>query len=213
MKYEIDGNYYDVVITKKNNKNTYIKVKEDLKIYVSTNYFATKSYIKKLLNENEQALRKMIKRISKRCEKRDLFFYLGDSYDIIFVSTISSMDIDFNNKVIYTKDMKMLEKWYNKQIKTIFTNHFQDNFNRFKECDKLPNLRIRKMKSRWGVYNRANHTVTLNSELIKYKLDALDYVIVHELSHIIHFDHSKNFWNLVGNYFPKYKEIRKYLKE
>ena len=57
------------------------------------------------------------------------------------------------------------------------------------------------------------HSVTLNSELLKYKLEALDYVIVHELCHIIHFDHSKDFWNLVGKYYPEYKKIRKYLKE
>ena len=213
MKYEIDGNYYDVIITKKGNKNTYIKVKEDLKIYVSTNYFATKSYIKKLLSENEDALRKMLNQMKKRCEKKDLFFYLGNSYDIIIVSTINDIDIDYENKVIYVKSIKELEKWYNKQIRSIFLDHFNSIFNSFKECDKIPCLKIRKMKSRWGVYNKVSHSVTLNSELIKYKLEALDYVIVHELCHIIHFDHSKDFWNLVEKYYPEYKRIRKYLKE
>lgn len=213
MKYEIDGNYYDVVITKKNNKNTYIKVKEDMKIYVSTNYLATKLYIKKLLKTNEEVLRKMIKQMSIKCERQDLFFYLGDSYDIIIVSSINDIDIDFTNHIIYTKDRKSLDKWYNNQVKTIFLNRFLDVFKQFKECDKIPKLRIRKMKTRWGVYNRINHTVTLNSELIKYKIDALDYVIIHELCHIIHFDHSKSFWNLVSSYCAEYKKIRKYLKE
>ena len=69
------------------------------------------------------------------------------------------------------------------------------------------------MKTRWGVCNRRDNSVTLNSELIKYDLTKLDYVIVHELSHFIHFNHSKSFWNLVEKYSPNYKKIRKDLKE
>ena len=49
--------------------------------------------------------------------------------------------------------------------------------------------------------------------LIMLPLEQIDSVIVHELCHIIHFDHSKDFWNLVGKYYPEYKKIRKYLKE
>ena len=83
----------------------------------------------------------------------------------------------------------------------------------FDEDIVIPKLKIRTMKSRWGVYNRKNHSVTLNSHLIEYSLDKLDYVIVHELSHIIHFDHSPSFWNLVYKYYPNYKKVRKELKE
>ena len=54
--------------------------------------------------------------------------------------------------------------------------------------------------------------VTLNLELSKYDINALNYVIVHELSHFIHPNHSKEFWNLVSKYYPNYKEARKYLK-
>ena len=69
------------------------------------------------------------------------------------------------------------------------------------------------MKSRWGVYNRKNHSITLNSHLIEYRLDKLEYVIYHELSHTTYFDHSKQFWLLVSKYCPKYKRIQKDLKE
>ena len=69
------------------------------------------------------------------------------------------------------------------------------------------------MSTRWGVCNRSNNTITLNSELIKYGLKQIDYVIIHELSHFIYFDHSKNFWLQVSKYCPNYKEVRKTLKE
>ena len=54
------------------------------------------------------------------------------------------------------------------------------------------------MTSRWGVCNIKNHNVTLNYNLSKYDICCLDYVIVHELSHFIHPNHSRDFWHKVG---------------
>lgn len=213
MDYIINGKSYEVVIIKKKNKNTYIRVKDDLKIYVTTNYLVTKSYIKRLLDDNVSSLKKMIDQVCKKNEKNELFFYLGESYDIIYVSTIKNIEIDSINHLIYVSNYKTLEKWFSKTIRDTFEAHFVNIYNKFDEVKNIPKLKIRKMKTRWGVYNRKNHSVTLNSELIKYSLEALDYVIVHELSHVIHFDHSKNFWNLVAKYCSNYKEIKKELKE
>ena len=213
MEYVIDNKVYEVVIIKKRNKNTYIRVKEDMKIYVTTNYLTSKRYIKNLLDENYNYLVKMINNMCKKNEKKDLFFYLGNSYDIIFVNDLKKVDVDSDNLVIYARDMKQLNRWYNKVIKDTFIERFNYIYNIFDEVKVIPSLHIRKMKSRWGVYNRVKHSVTLNSELIKYNIRCLDYVIVHELSHVIHFDHSKNFWSLVGKYCNNYKTIKKELKE
>ena len=213
MEYVIDNKVYEVVIIKKRNKNTYIRVKEDMKIYVTTNYLTSKRYIKNLLDENYSYLVKMINNMCKKNEKKDLFFYLGNSYDIIFVNDLKKVDVDSDNLVIYAKDMKQLNRWYNKVIKDTFIERFNYIYNIFEEVNVMPSLKIRKMKSRWGVYNRVKHSVTLNSELIKYNIRCLDYVIIHELSHVIHFDHSKNFWSLVSKYCNNYKTIKKELKE
>jgi len=69
MKYVLDNIEYEVIIEKKNNKNLYIRVKEDGKIYVTCNYLTTKNMILKVLNENTIALRKMLNRIEKKNEK------------------------------------------------------------------------------------------------------------------------------------------------
>ena len=213
MEYVIDNKVYEVVIIKKRNKNTYIRVKEDMKIYVTTNYLVSKRYVKNLLDDNYNYLVKMINNMCKKNEKKDLFFYLGNSYDIIFVNDLKKVDVDSNNYVIYASDIKQLNKWYNKVVKDTFMERFTYIYNIFDEVNIMPKLKIRKMKSRWGVYNRVKHSVTLNSELIKYNIRCLDYVIIHELSHVIHFDHSKNFWSLVGKYCNNYKTIKKELKE
>lgn len=211
MKYIVEGKEYEVVIEKKKNKNTYIRIKDDLKIYVTTPYFTTREHIKRILDDNYSCLLKMIEKKTLSNQKKSMFFYLGKSYDIIEVSIMD--DIEIANDKIYTKDKKMLEKWYKKQIENIFQQRFVYICSIFNENITIPKLKIRTMKTRWGVYNKVNHSVTLNSHLIEYSLDKLDYVIVHELSHIIHFDHSASFWQLVSKYCPNYKKIRKELKE
>lgn len=211
MKYYIDGEEYDVIIEKKRNKNTYIRVKDDMKIYVSTSIFTSKGSILRLLDENKSSLIKMLNSAKKRKNKEEFFFYLGNRYDIIIVP--SQDNVEICDGYIYTKSMVDFNKWFKNEILRVFDERFIYNFNRFNENVKSPILKIRTMKTRWGVYNRANHSITLNSKLIEYDYEKIDYVIIHELSHIIHFDHSASFWALVSKYCPNYKEIRKEMKD
>ena len=97
-------------------------------------------------------------------------------------------------------------------IHNIYYNHLMYWHDEFEEKIPIPNLKIKKMKTRWGVCNTKNHNVTLNIELFRYDFECLDYVIIHELAHFIEPNHSKNFWKIVEKYCPNYKEIRKKLK-
>lgn len=210
MKYELDKNIYEVVVVRKSNKNIYIRVKEDMKIYVSCNTITPNIVIKKVLDDNVNSLRKMINIEKKKLETKDKFFYLGKNYDIIFLSSVDSTYIEGNT--IISKNKETLEKWLKEETLRVFDERYVIIFNKFKENITSPILKIRDMKTRWGVYNRRNHTITLNSKLIELEVEKIDYVIVHELSHIIHFNHSKDFWSLVGKYVPEYKRIRKEMK-
>ena len=69
------------------------------------------------------------------------------------------------------------------------------------------------MKTRWGVCNIISHTITLNLELMKRDISYLDYVIIHEMSHLIYGDHSSRFWALVEANMPNYKKYRDEMKE
>lgn len=211
MTYEIDGKKYPVIVEKKNNRNTYIRIKEDLTISVTTNYLTSKNYIKHLLDENYVALEKMLNKRLKELKRSEKFFYLGQKYDIIIVPTLDK--IEFDDSHIYVKDQDTLNRWYKAEIKRIIEDRFIANLNEFKEVNFIPKLKIRKMKTRWGVCNKRDDSVTINSRLIEYSLDKLDYVIIHELSHFVHFDHSKDFWNLVASYCRDYKKIRKELRD
>lgn len=205
MKYELDDKIYNVIIKKKGNKNTYIRVDENNNIIVTTNYFITNNKIKKILDDNIKFLNKALNK-----EKKEGFYLMGKKYDIIIDENIKNIEI--NNNIIRVKSLKYLNNWYKKEIFKIFKDRLDFYYNKFDENIPYPILKIRIMKTRWGVCNRKIKSVTLNFNLVKYDYDCLDYVIVHELSHFVHFDHSKEFWNTVSKYYPNYKIIQKKLK-
>ena len=208
MQVEINNKVYDVEIIKKNNRNTYVRVKNG-KIVVTTNYFTSKNSIIKLIMDNKDSIIRMIEKDSKKIEKNENFYYFGKKYDVIY----GFNDTEITEDKIYVKDKKKLDQYINKNILEIFSTRLNYWYSVFEEKIPVPNLKIRKMTSRWGVCNIRSHNVTLNYHLCKYDICCLDYVIVHELSHFIHPNHSRNFWNLVGKYYPKYKECRKMLRE
>ena len=120
--------------------------------------------------------------------------------------------VELKEPYIYVKDEKMLDIWIKKIRKQLFQERMDFIYQKFEEQIPYPKLKIRTMKTRWGVCNKRDDSVTLNSELLREPLECLDYVITHELSHFVHFDHSKEFWKLVEKYNPDYKKVRKYLK-
>ncbi len=208
--YKLDGEKYNVLVVKKSNKNTYIKIKDDMTIYVTTNYLTSKREVKVILDNEKDFLRKALSRVKKKLEKEELFYYLGKKYDII---KVPFENIEVSDDKVFVKDEKTLEKWLKKEIKRIFSERLEYNYNLFDEDIPFPKLKIRSMKTRWGVCNKRDNSVTLNSKLIKYSIHEIDYVIIHELSHFVHFDHSREFWETVRIYMPDYKKAVAILKE
>lgn len=209
MQIEYNDKFYDVDIIRKNNKNIYIRVKGN-RIVVTCNYFTGNRQIKKLIEDNYDSIIKMIGKQEKRLKNQNDFYLFGKYYDIIFDESIKFEIIDDK---IYVRDEKVFNKWLSNYIEKTFSFHLKYWFDIYEEDIPVPNLKIRKMKTRWGVCNIENHNVTLNSELYRYDIECLDYVIVHELSHFIEANHSSNFWLQVSKYCPNYREIRKKLRD
>ena len=208
MQVSLDNKIYNVEIIKKRNRNTYIRVKQGI-IYVTTNYLCTKKEIEKLILNNQKSIIKMIEHDNKKQEKEENFYYFGNKYDVIY----GFSKLEFDEDKIYVKDKKELENYLKKDIYNVFKQRLDYWYNIYEEKIPVPNLKIRKMTTRWGVCNIKNHNVTLNYHLSKYDISCLDYVIVHELSHFIYPNHSSSFWLQVSKYYPNYKECRKKLKD
>lgn len=200
---------YDIIIIRKKIKNTYIRVK-DKKIVITTNYLTPNIYLQKLIKDNSNSIDKMIEKSIKKETKEDEFFLFGKKYTLQYNKT--AKDITINAHEIIIENKQKLDNYLDLLIKDTFSTHLNYWYNRFQENIPTPNLKIRKMKSRWGVCNTKNNNITLNYYLYKYDIECLDYVIVHELSHFLEGNHSKNFWRVVEKYYPNYKEIRKKLR-
>lgn len=209
MQKQIGDDLVDVIIVRKNNKNIYLRFKEDKKLYATCNRFVTERDIERLIDDNIEKITKMYYEITKKVSE-DLFFnYLGKKYTIVFDETCKTPE--FSQDMIIVKNKKMLDKFTKEECVKIFSaelNRIAAYFNNLPDFS----LRVRYMKTRWGVCNRGNNTVTLNSELLKKDIDLLDYVIVHELCHFYEANHSSKFWAHVEKYYPKYKEARKRLR-
>lgn len=211
MYFEYNNEKYEVIIEKKNNKNTYIRVKEDLKIHVTTSKFTPKFMIQNLINSNRNVIINMIEKQKKELNKFSDNYYLGKKIDVMIINIVKKPHLEDNT--LYVKSKSDIDKWYKKQTEIVFKEHLDNVYNRFTMDIPYPSLTIRKMKTRWGVCNKKLEKITLNSNLIYMDPKYLDYVIVHELSHFIHFDHSKSFWKLVSENEPNYKIIRKEMRE
>lgn len=215
MIIRVNDKDYEVVVTRKRGqRNTYLRVKEDLKVHVTTNMLTPMFEIERFIKESQKAILKMINTMEKRVDNNSKFLFLGREYDVIYTSTpgISLGE----EKVFMSKDVdeEYLDKWYKKEATKLFEEHLELCYNNFSR--KIPHpsaLTIRKMSSRWGVCNTKTHRITLNLNLIKKPIYCLDYVIMHELSHLIYADHSRDFWNLVEENCGQYKQIKKILKE
>lgn len=209
MNIDIDG-INDIKIIIKNNKNTYLRLDNECNLVITTNRHTSNREIIKLINNNRDKIEEMVKVISKRANNNSGFFYLGKRYDIVKVSyTTISIGED---KVFIGEDFD-IDKFYKDKAKVLFLERLNYYYNNFSRSIPYPKLRIRKMKSRWGVCNTKTHVITLNLELMKRDIKYLDYVIVHELSHLVYADHSSGFWGVVSENIGDYKKYRKEMKE
>ena len=76
-----------------------------------------------------------------------------------------------------------------------------------------PVLKVRQMKTRWGSCNVKTHHININLALYEKGPECLEYVVVHEMCHILEASHNKIFWGYVAQYFPDWKNVRARLNE
>lgn len=204
----LGGEKVIVEIVRKNNKNVYFRFKDNV-LVVTANRFVSENAIKDMILQNEKSLLRMYSHVVKQSEKALQFYYLGKPYTKVFDETVKKVELD--DGMIYAKNERMLELWYKKECERVFSERINICLGDFVNIPKF-SLKIRNMKTRWGVNNVTKKIITLNSELLKKDVSLIDYVIVHELCHFYEANHSARFWYQVSLRYPEYKRARKYLR-
>ena len=200
--YEIEGNDYPVHITHKRMKNVHYRFKDGA-FYVSCHPLTTKLFVMKGLDKFGAGL---IKRNAKEEAFTDSYIYLyGVKVNISYPGKMSFID-----GTILTYSSKE-ELW--KKLKKMYKSFIEDRVAYYSSLMNVPlyKVQIREMSTRFGSNSKMTKSVHFSTQLMHFSSEIIDSVIVHELAHILVFNHSKAFYDVVYKYCPNYKIYRKKL--
>ena len=114
----------------------------------------------------------------------------------------------------FSNRKKAFDGWYQSRCKGIFEAVAARVFPLFKQYRiPMPVFSIRRMKTRWGSCSPQKQAVTLNLYLAEAPVACIEYVIAHELAHLVHPDHSPRFYAVLDSVMPDHRERRALLRE
>jgi predicted metal-dependent hydrolase len=139
--------------------------------------------------------------------------YLGRQYKLIIVADKVNVVKAYRGQLwMHAVNRKsdalkqQLDNWYRQKATVVFNELLEEVLPKFKRYKiAKPTLVIRPMKKRWGSCTSSGKII-LNTELIKASRGSIEYVIVHELCHLVHYNHTKAFQNLQSRILPDWKK-------
>ena len=108
------------------------------------------------------------------------------------------------------RSKERLTAWLKQNAKRIFTRVVQEASVRMGV--QVCSVRVSSAKTRWGSCSGKN-AISFSFRLLYAPKETVEYVVIHELAHVRHKDHSKQFWSEVERYMPEWKTHRKWLKD
>lgn len=218
------------VLTRKQVKYINLRIKSNGEVAVSAHRRVPATYVDKFVESKAPFILEALERVEKRREETgdrphnyetgEIFRLLGRDYTLV-VEEAGLEEIFFrgDSLVLWTKwpdhyphKKNMMEKWMRFFTRKTFSEIIDWAYPQFVPYGApYPVWTVRAMTSRWGSCQPQTGKITLNSKLIFYPKEAIEYVVVHEFAHFAHPDHSKAFWALVAEIMPDYKERKKLL--
>lgn len=206
-------------------KSVTIRIEDDLSVIVKAPYSVSQKEIDQIVAKHEGWIMRTIEEKKALTLQKDWLvtgeiLYLGHKLKIE-INEVSNEKIDVNltpNSLIITtpnkKDhfliKKQVEAYIKKQALNLFTA-LTEKYCSHLGC-KYHTLTIRKQKTRWGSCS-SKGALSYNIKLMSAPIEAIEYVVLHEVMHLIHFDHSPQFWQDIAKVMPDYKIWQQYLKE
>ena len=194
MSFQIEINQRLVTVKlekRRNIKHVYLRVLNPNLIQIKTNIYYTLYDAKDLIEKKMTWIENSIVRLEEKSINEDEFLYLG----------VRKKLEDFK--------IKNIDTFYKKEIVKYLPN-LVDIYS--KKMNLFPtSLKYRKNKRTWGSCNYKNG-LNFNILLMKFPIELMEYVVIHELAHIKHKNHSKKFWDLVEEFCPDYKQREKIFK-
>jgi len=202
------------LVRKKGMKNIYLKITKKCEIRVSCGLIVPKYYINDFVQSKKEWIQKQIIKCKEAQEdliiKDGAFIeYLGDKYIVNLDTHISNrVKLEFKNSIFYIKVpkecenikiLKKIDEFYKQNIQSIIEPIIDKYTNRMQLYPTK--ITYRKTVSRWGSCS-FNNEINFSSLLATKNIKFIEYVVVHELAHMVHKNHSKEFYELVDIYLP-----------
>ena len=211
---------------RKNVKNLNLRIKPDGTIYVSANNRISEERIESFLEEHSNFIFDALKKYEEieKNKPEELKFKTGEKIKILGIDrTLKVESGNKNNAVcdkyfftLTVKDIddfelkkKVVEKWEKEQATKLVTEICEAMYPYFKNyVSEFPQIKFRKMTSRWGSCQPQKNILTFNTLLIETPVECIEYVVAHEFTHFLEANHSKNFYNKLEKIMPDWKQRR-----
>jgi len=212
-------------------KNLNMRIKRDGSIYVSCHRAISAERVDAFVRSKGEYILAALDRFERlrEAEPAEVMFESGDVLSLLgrkltlIVSVCGKNSVSFDDEHVYlnvtdTDDLKLKQNTYQKfadsMCMEIFGRFIDEIHPKFEAFDiPKPELRIRKMKARWGSCLVSKKIITLNKSLIEHSEKCIEYVVMHEYCHFIHPNHSKYFYALLSSMMPDWKERKSELNK
>jgi len=202
---------------RKNSKNFSMKVDNNGIVKISLPYYTTYFEAKNFVNTHIDWVEKKLD-LLKLQKKR--YYYLGEDITLIkkYLADNSCCNYIFSNNILITEtsndntysDDDLYFHWLRKRAEDYIPSKVEE-FSRMYGF-KYNSIKIKNLTSRWGSCSNKKN-LSFNLKLMYFNYKVIDYVIVHELCHLIEMNHSQKFWNLVKQIIPNHKYYRSQLNK
>lgn len=211
-------------------KNIRIRVTSASKVVVSAPFHISERRVHTFVDAHQNFVLKKLEEFNEQRKRfypnqyqnGDSFWFLGSEIKMhIVVSQRQKVEFTNGQLTLYVSEYTDLQsrkdmfiKWYKNQAKRIFNrrvNMLLPQFSHFAPQDVK--VSVRNMLTRWGSINSKRHTMSLTVHLLRCEVELIDYVIMHELCHFSHNNHSKAFYNQLDRHCSDRKLLDKRLKE
>ncbi|WP_256868874.1 SprT family zinc-dependent metalloprotease [Francisella sp. Scap27] len=219
----------NINITYRKVKNLKISIANDGAINITSPLGVKESQIYDLIESKKKWIEKHQQRLSKNSkydyskytlEEGSIVYFLGREYKVRLIESKQNVVTESEDAILFYVNpsvignqqfkLQLLEEFYRDRADIILNNLMAKYLKITNQ--EIERVTIKKTKTRWGSCNYVKKTINLNFDLVLRDIEAIEYVILHEIAHLTHPNHSKEFYNYVESYMLDWKSREKRLK-
>ncbi len=211
---------YELLRSKKRKYSLAMKIRNDGMLQLNVPYTTSVADIESFISNKYAWIIKTRAKQAHKCIIKPQYnfgekhYYLGKAYPLQLISSSQSkIEIGKDSLLVFHRKnasiKKILNVWYKQQATILLSQRTLELQKKF-GFPTVAEIKLRQMKARWGSCSSAA-IITYNTKLIKAAINHIDYVIIHELCHLIHQNHGKGFYRLQQQCNPQWKQQKQAL--